>query len=69
MGLLDGQTVVITGAPRGHGNAHAIASAPEDAAVVLVDLAAQIDTVGYAMAAPDDLEAAVAEVVDMGVGL
>ena len=55
MGLLDGQVVLITGGARGQGRAHAIASAREGADVVVIDVAAPIDTVEYPLASPTDL--------------
>ena len=63
MGLLDGRTALITGAARGQGRAHAVTCAREGADVVLLDLAAQIDSVGYEMARGEDL-AATADLVE-----
>jgi SDR family mycofactocin-dependent oxidoreductase len=56
MGLLEGKVVFVTGGAHGQGRAHAVASAREGADVVLVDIAAQLNTVPYAMATPDDLK-------------
>jgi SDR family mycofactocin-dependent oxidoreductase len=66
MRLLDGHTVFITGAARGQGRAHAIASAQQGANVVLFDSVQQISSVGYPMAAPDDLNRTLEEVEALG---
>jgi SDR family mycofactocin-dependent oxidoreductase len=55
MGLLDGKVAFITGAARGQGRAHAVASAQEGADAVLVDIASDVATVPYAMAAKEEL--------------
>lgn len=55
MGRVDGKVALITGAARGQGRSHAVTLAREGADIVAVDLAAQIDSVPYAMATPDDL--------------
>jgi SDR family mycofactocin-dependent oxidoreductase len=55
MGRVDGKVALITGAARGQGRSHAVTLAREGAEIVAVDLAAQIDSVPYAMATPDDL--------------
>ena len=62
MGKLDGKVAFITGAARGQGRSHAVRLAQEGADVIAVDLCAQIDTVPYAMATPEDLEQTVKEV-------
>ncbi|MGV0792691.1 mycofactocin-coupled SDR family oxidoreductase [Mycolicibacterium sp. XJ1819] len=51
-----GKVVFITGAARGQGRAHAVRFAEEGADVLAVDLCGQIDSVGYPMAAPEDLD-------------
>ena len=56
MGKLDGKVAFITGAARGQGRSHAVRLAEEGADVIAVDLCAQIDTVPYPMATPEDLE-------------
>jgi SDR family mycofactocin-dependent oxidoreductase len=56
MGLLEGKVAFITGAARGQGRAHALASAREGADVVLVDIAAQVETVDYVTARDADLD-------------
>jgi len=62
MGKLDGKVAFITGAARGQGRSHAVRLAQEGADVIAVDLCAQIDTVPYPMATPEDLEQTVKEV-------
>lgn len=46
----------ITGGARGQGRSHAIRLAEEGADIIAVDIAAQIASVPYPMATPDDLE-------------
>ncbi|MHA3704747.1 mycofactocin-coupled SDR family oxidoreductase [Jatrophihabitans sp. YIM 134969] len=62
MGKLEGKVAFITGAARGQGRSHAIRLAEEGADIIAVDLCAQIDTVPYPMATPEDLEQTVKEV-------
>ena len=62
MGLLDGKVVLITGGSRGQGRAHAITSAREGADIILVDIAAQIDSVPYTMGRPEDLAETVRQI-------
>jgi (+)-trans-carveol dehydrogenase len=61
-GRVEGKVAFVTGAARGQGRSHAIRLAEEGADIIAVDLAAQIDTVPYAMATPDDLAQTVKEV-------
>jgi SDR family mycofactocin-dependent oxidoreductase len=63
MGLLDGQVALITGAARGQGRAHALASAREGADVILLDVAAPIHGIPYPAATADEL-AETAEMVE-----
>jgi SDR family mycofactocin-dependent oxidoreductase len=60
MGLLDDKVVLITGAARGQGRAHALMSAREGATVVVVDIGSDITSVPYALAAKDELDETVA---------
>src|ERR1700742_16729 len=55
MGKLEGKVAFITGAARGQGRSHAIRLAQEGADIIAVDIAAQIASVPYPMATPDDL--------------
>lgn len=66
MKLLEDHVVVVTGAARGQGRAHAIASAEQGADVVMLDLASRVDTVGYPMPDPEELSKAVKEVQALG---
>ncbi|RLV47442.1 SDR family mycofactocin-dependent oxidoreductase [Nocardioides mangrovicus] len=54
-GALDGRVAVVTGAARGQGRGHAITLAAAGAAVLAVDICAQIRTVPYALGTADDL--------------
>jgi len=56
MGKLDGKVAFITGAARGQGRSHALRLAEEGADIIAVDICAQIDSVGYPMATPEDLD-------------
>lgn len=62
MGRMDGKVVLVTGAARGQGRAHAVRLAGEGADVIAVDLAAPVETVGYPPATPEDLADTVAAV-------
>src|SRR4051812_50079965 len=64
MGRLEQKVAFITGAARGQGRAHAVKMAQEGADIIAVDLCAQIDTVEYAMATPEDLDETVKLVED-----
>jgi SDR family mycofactocin-dependent oxidoreductase len=55
MGKLDGKVAFITGVARGQGRSHAVRLAGEGADIVGVDLCAQLGTVAYRMATPEDL--------------
>ncbi|MBS1842980.1 MAG: mycofactocin-coupled SDR family oxidoreductase [Actinobacteria bacterium] len=61
-GRVEGKVAFITGAARGQGRSHAVRLAEEGADIIAMDLCAQVDTVGYAMATPADLDETVAAV-------
>jgi SDR family mycofactocin-dependent oxidoreductase len=65
MGKFDGKVVLITGGARGQGRSHALRFAREGADVAFCDVAAQLDTVPYAMATPDDLAETVRQVEEL----
>lgn len=65
-GKLEGKVAFITGVARGQGRAHAVRLTDEGAAVIGVDICAQIDGVEYPMATPEDLEETVRLVEDNG---
>lgn len=56
MGRVSGKVAFVTGAARGQGRSHALRLAEEGADIIAVDLCENIDTIGYAMATPEDLE-------------
>ncbi|OBG19048.1 3-ketoacyl-ACP reductase [Mycolicibacterium celeriflavum] len=56
MGRVQGKVAFVTGAARGQGRSHAVRLAEEGADIIAVDLCENIDTIGYPMATPDDLE-------------
>jgi SDR family mycofactocin-dependent oxidoreductase len=56
MGRVEGKVAFITGAARGQGRSHAVRLAEEGADIIAVDLSQNIDSIGYALATPEDLE-------------
>jgi SDR family mycofactocin-dependent oxidoreductase len=64
-GKLEGKVAFITGAARGQGRSHAIRLAQEGADIIAVDICAQIATVPYPMATPEDLAQTVKEVEEL----
>jgi SDR family mycofactocin-dependent oxidoreductase len=54
-GKLEGKVAFITGAARGQGRSHAIRLAQEGADIIAVDICAQVASVAYPMATPEDL--------------
>ncbi|HVV24321.1 MAG TPA: mycofactocin-coupled SDR family oxidoreductase [Pseudonocardiaceae bacterium] len=62
MGKLEGRVAFVTGAARGQGRSHAVRLAQEGADIIAVDICAQIDSVSYPMATPDDLADTVKQV-------
>ncbi|WP_158166881.1 mycofactocin-coupled SDR family oxidoreductase [Mycolicibacterium smegmatis] len=64
---LSGKVTFITGAARGQGRAEAVRLAADGADIIAVDLCAQIASVPYPLATPDDL-ATTAELVEKAGG-
>jgi len=56
MGKLDGKVAVITGAARGQGRSHAVTLAEHGADIIALDICADIESNGYALATEDDLD-------------
>lgn len=56
MGKLDGKVALISGVARGQGRSHAVRMAEEGADIIGFDLCSQVETVGYPMSTPEDLE-------------
>jgi (+)-trans-carveol dehydrogenase len=65
-GKLEGKVAFITGAARGQGRSHAVTLAREGADIIAIDLCAQIGSVAYPMATPEDLAQTVKEVEATG---
>jgi SDR family mycofactocin-dependent oxidoreductase len=66
MPRLDGKVALITGAARGMGHSHALRLAADGADVVALDIAADLPTVGYPLATPEELAGTVAGVEAAG---
>jgi SDR family mycofactocin-dependent oxidoreductase len=62
----DGKVVLVTGAARGQGRSHCLRYAELGADVIALDLCADIDTVPYPLATPDDLAETAGEVEKLG---
>jgi SDR family mycofactocin-dependent oxidoreductase len=56
VGRVQGKVAFITGAARGQGRSHAVRLAEEGADIIAVDLCHDIETLGYPLAKPEDLE-------------
>jgi SDR family mycofactocin-dependent oxidoreductase len=56
VGRVEGKVAFVTGAARGQGRSHAVRLAEEGADIIAVDLCRDIDTIGYPLARPEDLE-------------
>jgi len=56
VGRVADKVAFITGAARGQGRSHALRLAEEGADIIAVDLCEDIDTIGYPMARPEDLD-------------
>jgi NAD(P)-dependent dehydrogenase (short-subunit alcohol dehydrogenase family) len=56
LGRVEGKVAFVTGAARGQGRCHAVRLAEEGADIIAVDLCRDIDTIGYPMATPEDLD-------------
>ncbi|ONH60012.1 3-ketoacyl-ACP reductase [Frankia sp. CcI49] len=67
--ILAGKVAFITGAARGQGRSHAVRLAQEGADIIAVDICADIDSVGYPLATPDDLKETVRQVEALGGGI
>lgn len=61
-----GQVVLITGAGRGQGRAHAMSFARAGASIVAADIAGPIDTVPYPLSGAEDLERLADELGELG---
>jgi (+)-trans-carveol dehydrogenase len=61
-GRVEGKVAFVTGAARGQGRSHAVRLAAEGADIIAVDICAQVGSVPYAMATPEDLAQTVKEV-------
>lgn len=66
MTTLEGKVALITGAARGQGRSHALRLAAEGADIIAIDICADIDTMDYPNAGPDDLQETVAQVEALG---
>jgi SDR family mycofactocin-dependent oxidoreductase len=69
VGRVAGKVAFVTGAARGQGRSHALRLAEEGADIIAVDLCHDIDSIGYPMARPDDLEETAKLVEKTGQGI
>jgi SDR family mycofactocin-dependent oxidoreductase len=56
MGRVQGKVAFVTGAGRGQGRSHALRLAEEGADIIAVDLCHDLETVGYKLSTPEDLQ-------------
>lgn len=69
MGRLEGKVAFVTGAARGQGRSHAVRLAEEGADIIAVDLCHDIDSIGYPLARPEDLDETAKLVEKTGHGI
>ncbi len=69
MGRVEGKVAFVTGAARGQGRSHAVRLAEEGADIIAVDICQDIVTIGYSMAAPEDLDETARLVEKTGQGI
>jgi len=69
MGRVEGKVAFVTGAARGQGRSHAVRLAEEGADIIAVDLCHDIDTIGYPLARPEDLDETARLVEKTGQGI
>jgi SDR family mycofactocin-dependent oxidoreductase len=69
VGRVEGKVAFVTGAARGQGRSHALRLAEEGADIIAVDICCDIDTIGYAMASPEDLDQTARMVEKTGQGI
>jgi SDR family mycofactocin-dependent oxidoreductase len=63
---LEGKVAFVTGGARGQGRSHVVRLAEEGADIITVDICRQLDSVGYQMSTPADLEETVKAVEGLG---
>ncbi|HUL99578.1 MAG TPA: SDR family NAD(P)-dependent oxidoreductase, partial [Mycobacterium sp.] len=56
MGRVEGKVAFVTGAARGQGRSHAVRLAEEGADIIAVDICHDIESLGYPLARPEDLD-------------
>jgi SDR family mycofactocin-dependent oxidoreductase len=66
MSGLEGKVAFITGAARGQGRSHAVTLAAQGVDSILVDVCANLPTVPYPLATPEDLDETAGLVKDLG---
>jgi len=69
VGRVEGKVAFVTGAARGQGRAHAVRLADEGADIIAADICRDIETIGYPMASPEDLEETARMVEKTGQGV
>lgn len=69
MGRVQGKVAFVTGAARGQGRSHAVRLAEEGADIIAVDICRDIETIGYPMARPEDLDETARLVEKTGQGV
>jgi SDR family mycofactocin-dependent oxidoreductase len=69
VGRVEGKVAFVTGAARGQGRSHAVRLAEEGADIIAVDICEDIDSIGYSLATPEDLEETARLVEKTGQGV
>lgn len=69
MGRVEGKVAFVTGAARGQGRSHAVRLAEEGADIIAVDICHDIESLGYPLARPEDLDETARMVEKTGQGV